>query len=168
MSSIPSIIDQLQALPGDWAHRADCKNLALIVDPPGGFTTPKAELAAIQICRGCPVLTDCYAWVITLKPAWQPTGVCAGLTENARRLIIRKHRLRAAARLRAQAEKNPPLEVASEGIDEPPRECPHCGVPKPVTEFHREQGGRAAWCKTCKNQARTARRRTAAERNPAA
>lgn len=149
----------VEDLPGPWADHAACHGLARVIDPPAGFPTPEAEMDAIRLCRSCPVLLDCYAWVIGLETRLQPTGICAGMTERARRTLIRKAKLRAAGQL---AEPKP---------DEPERRCSNCAQTKPISEFHRDRseiGGRSYRCKTCSNTQRTESRRRAAERNPAA
>ncbi|MCT9932413.1 WhiB family transcriptional regulator [Planotetraspora sp. A-T 1434] len=45
---------------------------------------PAAVLHARQVCWGCPVLTDCRAWMSTLTPRTDPGDVLAGTTHAER------------------------------------------------------------------------------------
>lgn len=88
----------------NWRDRAACR----VIDDPELFfpngTTGTAWLQiedAKAVCRRCPVLASCGAWVLA-NPSLTEHGVWAGVSQDERQLARRraaKERQRAAARL---------------------------------------------------------------------
>ena len=71
-----------------WIRDAACGGLARAMEA-------LDEGEAKAICRGCPVITDCYTWVIRdLRQADDPAGVVAGLNPRQRRKLRRRHHRR--------------------------------------------------------------------------
>jgi WhiB family redox-sensing transcriptional regulator len=83
-----------------WRDRAACRSQDPELFFPIGTTGPALAQAeeAKAVCRACPVLVDCLAWVMNVEPPGQEAGVCAGLSENERRALKRR-----ASRARQQA-----------------------------------------------------------------
>lgn len=85
------VIAESTPAPGAWVARAACATH----DHDLWFPTPKntgrrggpdpeyrrTVAAAKRVCRTCPVLADCAAYIT----AWPQPGIWAGLTENERR-----------------------------------------------------------------------------------
>jgi hypothetical protein len=73
-----------------WRDQAACIGQPALMDPPVGDLP--AEWAATDLCRGCPALTDCRTWVMSLLERHDPGGVCGGMTErertHARKVIV--------------------------------------------------------------------------------
>jgi WhiB family redox-sensing transcriptional regulator len=68
----------------DWYDRAACRHLG----PSLFFPKPSQRpCAAIEVCQGCPVLTECREYGLT-----QHHGVWGGLPEKGRRGIRRTRR----------------------------------------------------------------------------
>lgn len=128
-----------------WGERAACRRDAGLLDPDSPDWVDEAT--AIAVCRACPVLTECRAWVLALPASVDVGGVCGGLTEHER------------ARIRAA-----PPDARGPGGDV--KNCPGCRITKPATEFWRDKyrhDGLKPYCKSCASamDRRTARRRTA-------
>jgi hypothetical protein len=76
------------ALLADLAHTphlpgARCRDEPQLFDKTIGGTAPRAEVLqarrdALAICRACPCLQACNAWVDTLPPWYRPRAVVAG------------------------------------------------------------------------------------------
>jgi WhiB family redox-sensing transcriptional regulator len=64
------ILADTPRLPG-----AACRGLAPAFDAPGRDGDPTLPLA---VCRHCPAVTACKAWLDQLEPSARPTGVVAG------------------------------------------------------------------------------------------
>jgi WhiB family redox-sensing transcriptional regulator len=79
----------------DWYDRASCRD----EDPELFFPIGTAGSALTQIesakdiCRRCPVMTECLAWALS---SGQDAGIWGGLTEDERRLL-RRHEFRSRA-----------------------------------------------------------------------
>jgi WhiB family redox-sensing transcriptional regulator len=71
---------------GDWRHEAACR-----AHPIETFFG-RRRLAAIQVCRSCPVLEDCRDWALGLPEHADPAGVLGGMSATERR----ERRLRSA------------------------------------------------------------------------
>lgn len=67
-----------------WRFRAACKGRAEVLDPPGGFVTLPQLWEARDLCRGCPVFTQCRRDADALESGNDPGGMIAGLTEADR------------------------------------------------------------------------------------
>jgi len=62
----------------EWIERAACR--AHGIDPDEWFPLsgdPKDSIAAVRICRTCPVRAECLAYAIRLKPT---AGIWAGIS----------------------------------------------------------------------------------------
>ncbi|MGV0618170.1 hypothetical protein ABQE58_25080 [Mycolicibacterium elephantis] len=61
---------------------AFCRERPELFDPPAADTHPDdadyAERAALRLCRACPELNPCAAWVESLPKSKRPCGVVAG------------------------------------------------------------------------------------------
>lgn len=68
-----------------WRERAACKGKTALFFPDGKVHV-QAYDAAKQICRGCPVLTECTDWVLSAPPM---VGYVAGMNERERRRFRR-------------------------------------------------------------------------------
>lgn len=72
----------------DWRHHAACRRH----DPELFFPVGDGELAAEQaerardVCRGCPVASECLDWALRTG---QDYGVWGGMTEQERRDLRR-------------------------------------------------------------------------------
>jgi WhiB family redox-sensing transcriptional regulator len=104
-------------MPGDWRHRAACRD----EDPELFFPVGTGEVAQRQtalaraVCDGCPVVVDCLAFAHQALP----DGIAGGLTAAERaqqrrgRLPLRKtrsasqERRETAGRLRARGWRAP-------------------------------------------------------------
>jgi WhiB family transcriptional regulator, redox-sensing transcriptional regulator len=67
-----------------WVARAQCRS----ADPDELFVSGAAQRRAVEICRHCPVLADCLADALDNRIEF---GVWGGMTERARRKLIRQH-----------------------------------------------------------------------------
>ena len=73
-----------------WQDRAACRGpLADVFFPPSAVERKKEKLAreerAKEICRECPVLSECRAYAIAIR---EPHGVWGGLSEQERRHLL--------------------------------------------------------------------------------
>lgn len=50
-------------------------------DGPDGPRTRRA----IELCRQCPALSTCRAWLRSVSPTYRPSGICAGTYRSGRR-----------------------------------------------------------------------------------
>ena len=76
----------------DWRDQGACRG----EDPELFFPigTTDSALAQLQeakaVCRRCPVQEECLHWALHSEPAGQgAAGVCAGLSEDERRVLRR-------------------------------------------------------------------------------
>ena len=62
----------------NWMLHGSCRQ----ADAPEmvDITTDHEHAAAVACCRGCPVHTQCAAWLAALPDDQRPVGVVAGLT----------------------------------------------------------------------------------------
>lgn len=71
-----------------WQGRAACRGLDtetfFLPDAMRGPKKVARETAAKAICRGCPVITNCLNWALTVA---EPHGVWGGTTPAERDLI---------------------------------------------------------------------------------
>lgn len=67
----------------DWAPRAACRNLS----PDELFVKGAAQNKVKQVCRACPVRTECLAEALDNQIEW---GVWGGMTERERRAMLRQ------------------------------------------------------------------------------
>lgn len=67
----------------DWAPRAACRQSA----PDELFVRGAEQNQAKQVCRACPVRTECLAEALDNQIEW---GVWGGMTERERRALIRR------------------------------------------------------------------------------
>jgi WhiB family transcriptional regulator, redox-sensing transcriptional regulator len=80
----------------DWRHHAACRD----VDPelffPIGNTGPAVLQIdeAKQVCTRCKVMSSCLQWALE---SGQDAGVWGGLSEDERRLLKRRTKIRARA-----------------------------------------------------------------------
>lgn len=83
ISASHSVNHALTALRADldapWREQAACAGLHM--EPAPGTA---AERAARDLCRGCPVLQQCWNWAIDMSGWADPGGICAGLNEQER------------------------------------------------------------------------------------
>ncbi len=132
--------DAAKARPLDeWRKQAACAGLYEVMDR--RQADGPAVRAALAVCRSCPVLDDCRAWVLGLPERLDPGGVCGGLTEIQR----------SKARRAATANR--------------PRVCSECRVRKTRGDFSPSESsvsGLASECRACaarrKNKPKAARR----------
>jgi len=137
MSHTPnSYTDLLGAVHLDsWADRAACKGL----DKVAILENPDMQDEAKALCLGnpargiprCPVIEDCYRWVLPLTRHQDPGGIRAGMTEDERH-AKRRH----FATLQSIPRKR----------------CPKCEQVKPLTAFHQNKSRadeRSSYCRTC-------------------
>lgn len=67
-----------------WAAYAACRT----ADPDLFFPdSDEAADAAVRICRGCPVMSECRDWALDTRVRY---GVWGGLTERDRRRVLRR------------------------------------------------------------------------------
>jgi hypothetical protein len=123
----------LNAPAGEWIAQAACGGHWDLMAAPDEQTEQDAK----NLCRGCPVRTQCLAWVLSLPPARDVDGICGGLTAEERR------RTRRNTRRRVQPSDDTP-------DDHKP--CSRCKEIKPLTEYYRDNraaDGRQSRCRTC-------------------
>ena len=79
----------------DWQLFAACRGLdvEIFYHPYGERRHDKAARIsqAKQICRHCPVISDCAAWALTTR---EPYGIWGGLSEDERAHILGLRNLR--------------------------------------------------------------------------
>ncbi|PRQ12151.1 WhiB family transcriptional regulator [Corynebacterium sp. 13CS0277] len=68
----------------EWVTRAKCRD----GDPDALFVKGAAQRRAAQICRSCPVLSQCRADALDNRVEF---GVWGGMTERQRRALLRRH-----------------------------------------------------------------------------
>lgn len=67
----------------DWAPRAACRQSS----PDELFVRGAAQNDAKQVCRACPVRTECLAEALDNQIEW---GVWGGMTERERRALLKR------------------------------------------------------------------------------
>ncbi len=67
----------------DWASEAACR----VSRPDELFVRGAEQHRAKQVCRGCPVRTECLAEALDNRIEW---GVWGGMTERERRALLRR------------------------------------------------------------------------------
>ena len=83
-------------MPGDWRHRAACRD----EDPELFFPVGTGGPALLQIaeaksvCHGCTVASSCLTWALE---SGQDAGVWGGMSEDERRALKRRNNRGAAA-----------------------------------------------------------------------
>ena len=83
---MPAVAEMLDALTGPNLHGAACADHRDLFD--ACFTRkagPATYARAVEICAGCPVLTQCAAWVTDLPPRQRPFGVTGGVFRRQQR-----------------------------------------------------------------------------------
>lgn len=134
----------------DWAERAACKGL----DKVAILENPDREDEAKTLCLGnqaadiprCPVIDDCYRWIMPLNRHEDPGGVRHGMTEDERH--TKRRRL---ATLRSAPQK----------------QCPKCGQFKAAVAFAQNKGkkdGLSTYCRTCEGERRAEARKNTINR----
>ena len=68
---------------GDWRHAARCRH----DDPEALFVQGAAQRDAREVCRACPVRTECLAHALDNRVGF---GVWGGMTERERRALLRR------------------------------------------------------------------------------
>jgi WhiB family transcriptional regulator, redox-sensing transcriptional regulator len=94
---------------GDWRHRSVCRNQDPELFFPIGSTGPallQIEQAK-NVCRRCPVATDCLQWALDTN---QEAGVWGGYSEKERRAIKRRGGRLPAERLARKTQRRPVIE----------------------------------------------------------
>ncbi len=73
----------------DWRHRAACRNEDPELFFPIGTTGPALRQIeeAKAVCRRCLVVDDCLSWSLETS---QEAGVWGGLSEDERRVLVRR------------------------------------------------------------------------------
>lgn len=90
----------------DWASRGACRQAA----PDALFVRGAEQNQAKQICRTCPVRTECLAEALDNQIEW---GVWGGMTERERRALLKRspnaswRKVLEAARERAEQAGTP-------------------------------------------------------------
>jgi WhiB family redox-sensing transcriptional regulator len=95
----------------DWRHSARCRN----EDPEALFVQGAQQRDAREVCKGCPVRTECLAHALDNRVRF---GVWGGMTERERRALLKRRpdvlswaALLESARRAAQA--SPPADPAA-------------------------------------------------------
>jgi WhiB family transcriptional regulator, redox-sensing transcriptional regulator len=74
---------------GHWQQQAACRGtdtgLFYHLDNERGASRRRRELQAKQICRECPVLTECLSWALATR---EPHGVWGGLSPEERGAML--------------------------------------------------------------------------------
>ena len=72
-----------------WQQRAACRgaDTRIFYHPENerGSSRRRRDLQAKQICRTCPVLTDCLSWALATR---EPYGVWGGLSPEERGILL--------------------------------------------------------------------------------
>ena len=90
-----SIVGLLLAVGAPALPGARCRGRAHLFDEPEpgepAELVEQRHAQALGLCRHCPALTACAAWLDSLKPAHRPAGVVAGRTyhRNLRDLQVK-------------------------------------------------------------------------------
>jgi WhiB family transcriptional regulator, redox-sensing transcriptional regulator len=95
----------------DWRHSARCRN----EDPETLFVQGAQQRDAREVCKGCPVRTECLAHALDNRVRF---GVWGGMTERERRALLKRRPdvISWAALLesaRRAAEASPPADPAA-------------------------------------------------------
>lgn len=69
--------------PADWRHSARCRD----TDPDTLFVQGALQRDAREVCRACPVRTECLAHALDNRIRF---GVWGGMTERERRAVLRR------------------------------------------------------------------------------
>jgi WhiB family transcriptional regulator, redox-sensing transcriptional regulator len=73
----------------NWQERAACRGADTRIfyhpDNERGPSRRRREMRAKQICRGCPVLTECLSWALATR---EPYGVWGGLSPEERGALL--------------------------------------------------------------------------------
>lgn len=69
--------------PNDWRHAARCRT----GDPDTLFVQGALQRDAREVCRSCPVRTECLAHALDNRIRF---GVWGGMTERERRALLRR------------------------------------------------------------------------------
>ena len=69
--------------PSDWRHSARCRD----EDPETLFVQGAQQRDAREVCRACPVRTECLAHALDNRIRF---GVWGGMTERERRALLRR------------------------------------------------------------------------------
>ena len=79
--------------PEGWRARAACRAIDTDIFFPAGDTGPAARKIqqAKAVCRTCPVQEECLAFAMAF---YQEYGIWGGLTEDERRALRRRNRVR--------------------------------------------------------------------------
>lgn len=131
------------------------------VDPELWFSTDREEEhQAAEICRHCPIQTQCLEWALEAN---ERHGTWGGLTADERRSLIRRRRNAEAARRRGE-EKRSRADTPAERMSRPPAmQCArgHDWTPENTiwTTRANKAGEDAKYrqCRTCSNEARRKR-----------
>ena len=74
---------------GHWQQQAACRGsdtgIFYHLDNERGPSRRRRELQAKQICRGCPVRTECLSWALANR---EPHGVWGGLSPEERGALL--------------------------------------------------------------------------------
>ena len=68
----------------DWAPSAACRQ----ANPDALFVRGAEQNKAKQLCKGCPVRTECLAEALDNQIEW---GVWGGMTERERRALLKRN-----------------------------------------------------------------------------
>jgi WhiB family transcriptional regulator, redox-sensing transcriptional regulator len=82
----------------DWRHHAACRDEDPELFFPIGSSGPASRQIdqAKQVCRRCPVVTDCLRWALETG---QEGGVWGGTSEEERRALKRRRLSRSPVRI---------------------------------------------------------------------
>lgn len=88
----------------DWRYRAACRDVDPEIFYPVANRDTKAHAVEVfrakQVCRQCPVQTECLNWAMNFLPE----GIAGGETEDERRLLRRRLGLPALSSVTAADE----------------------------------------------------------------
>jgi WhiB family redox-sensing transcriptional regulator len=122
----------------DWRHSARCRN----EDPEALFVQGAQQRDAREVCKGCPVRTECLAHALDNRVRF---GVWGGMTERERRALLKRRpdviswaALLESARRAAQA--SPAADPAARTT--PRRASAPRAVERPAAAARREPGRR--------------------------
>lgn len=76
-----------------WIDDAACAGIGTDLFYPASEVPDRAAgqvARAKEVCRGCPVIDACHAFVMATEPPTQRHGVWAGLTPEERTALARK------------------------------------------------------------------------------
>jgi hypothetical protein len=160
-----------------WEGLGSCAGKAKLMEPDGRDL--RGVQRAVAVCRSCPVLAKCRAWLDSLPYGADPGGVVAGTVPGYRdrpaldesgmgkrcgtcgqvlplTAFTRVHRDRPLLRTYCNACGN--AEKRARKVDAVPGEelktCPRCKTVRGRSRYYpnsQNADGLAAWCKTCFN-----------------